>query len=190
MAKDKKLKLNGKPMHPNSRKAKQVSKIECHAGRVVKKRQNTKAKFNNLRERIQWFKDQLDENQTQLSKQEVNELIQRYLQRFQDELDQIEMKNQIGHRQKTPQYASRKSLIESTVNGEQHEYETNGIEIPNLTQTDAVKELRIWDGSIRFMPRLKLCLFKHNNSISNKTDNDDQIVAVDHESESMDSDVE
>jgi hypothetical protein len=51
------------------------------------------------------------------------------LRRFQDELDQIEMKNQIGHRQKTPQYASRKALIESTINAERHEYETGGIGI-------------------------------------------------------------
>ncbi len=50
--------------------------------------------------------------------------------------------------------------------------------------------LRNWDGSIRFMPRLKLCLIKHNNSTSNKNDNDDQIVSIDHENESMESDVE
>ncbi len=85
--------------------------------------------------------------------------LDRYLQRFQNELEQIELKNQIGQRQKTPQYASRKALIESTINTEQHEYETNGIgirifffvcpkiiflssEIPNLTQIDAIKELR------------------------------------------------
>ncbi len=84
--------------------------------------------------------------------------LDRYLQRFQDELEQIELKNQIGQRQKTPQYASRKALIESTINTERHEYETNGIgrfifsyspkfffvfsEIPNLMQIDAVKELR------------------------------------------------
>ena len=55
----------------------------------------------------------------------------RYLQRFQDELEQIDLKNQIGQRQKTPQYASRKALIESTINAEQHEYETNGIGIKN-----------------------------------------------------------
>lgn len=73
------------------------------------------------------------------------------------------MKNQIGQRQKTPQHASRKALIDSTINAERHEYETNGIglsissvhfqiddfaflsllvEIPNLTQIDAMKELR------------------------------------------------
>lgn len=52
--------------------------------------------------------------------------LDRYLQRFQDELEQIDMKNQIGQRQKTPQYASRKALIESTINTERHEYDTNG----------------------------------------------------------------
>lgn len=40
------------------------------------------------------------------------------------------------------------------------------------------------------MPRLKLCLIKHNTSTSNKTDNDDQIVSIDNENESMESDVE
>ena len=42
-----------------------------------RKRQNTKAKFNNLRDRILWFKDQLNDNQSNLSKQETHELIQR-----------------------------------------------------------------------------------------------------------------
>ncbi|CAF1127140.1 unnamed protein product [Adineta ricciae] len=187
MSKDKKLKTGGKDIHPNSRKAKQISRLECHAGRVVKKRQNTKAKYNNLCERIQWFKDQLNSDQSHLSKQEIHELIERYLQRFQDELEQIDLKNQIGQRQKTPQYASRKALIDSTITSERHEYETNGFEVPNLFHPDAVKELRNWDGSVRFMPRLKLCLVKHSNSVSNKTD---QIVDIDHESESMDNDNE
>ncbi|CAF3333842.1 unnamed protein product [Rotaria socialis] len=192
MSKDKKLKTGGKLIHPSSRKAKQISRLECHAGRVVKKRQNTKAKNNNLRDRVQWFKDQLNETQLHLSKQQVHELVQRYLQRFQDELEQIELKNQIGQRQKTPQYASRKALIESTINAEKHEYETHGFEVPELTRPDAVKVLRTWDGSVRFMPRLKLCLIKQNNSTSNKNDaaDDDQIVSIDNENESMESDVE
>jgi len=50
--------------------------------------------------------------------------------------------------------------------------------------------VRLWDGTVRFMPRLKLCLIKQNHSTLNKTDNDDQIVSIDHENESMDSDVE
>ncbi|CAF5119714.1 unnamed protein product [Rotaria magnacalcarata] len=51
---------------------------------------------------------------------------------------------------------------------------------------------RTWDGSVRFMPRLKLCLIKQNNSTSNKNyaDDDDQIVSIDNENESMESDVE
>lgn len=109
-----------------------------------RKRQNTKAKYNNLRDRIQWFKDQLTDSQTHLTKPEIHQLIEkfvddflqqldsisyfhRYLKRFDDELEQIELKNQIGQRQKTPQYASRKALIESTINAERHEYQTNGI---------------------------------------------------------------
>jgi hypothetical protein len=44
---------------------------------ISRKRQNTKAKYNNLRDRIQWFKDQLNETQTHLSKQEIHDLIQR-----------------------------------------------------------------------------------------------------------------
>jgi hypothetical protein len=42
-----------------------------------RKRQNTKAKQNNLRDRIQWFKDQLNESQNHLSRQEIHEFIQR-----------------------------------------------------------------------------------------------------------------
>ncbi len=50
--------------------------------------------------------------------------------------------------------------------------------------------IRNWDGSLRFMPRLKLSIIKHNTSTSNKNDNDDQIVSIDNENESMESDIE
>lgn len=50
--------------------------------------------------------------------------------------------------------------------------------------------IRIWDGSIRFMPRLQLCLIKYDNSTSNKNDNDDPIASIENDNESMDSDVE
>ena len=49
---------------------------------TYRKRQNTKAKFNNLRDRIQWFKDQLTVDQTQLSKQEIHQLIERFFHDF------------------------------------------------------------------------------------------------------------
>lgn len=49
---------------------------------------------------------------------------------------------------------------------------------------------RKWDGSLRFMPRLELCLIKNTNSTSNKNDIDEQIISIDNENESMDSDVE
>lgn len=45
-----------------------------------RKRQNTKAKYNNLRDRIQWFKDQLNTDQTHLSKQEVHQLVEQFVE--------------------------------------------------------------------------------------------------------------
>jgi hypothetical protein len=54
--------------------------------------------------------------------------------------------------------------------------------------------VRIWDGTIRFMPRVKLSIIKQDNLTSNKADNDEPVisrtVSVDGEDESMDNDDE
>jgi hypothetical protein len=52
----------------------------------------------------------------------------RYFQRFDDELEQIKMKNSIGKRN-IGQNFSREKSIEITLKGEQNEYETSGLGI-------------------------------------------------------------
>ncbi|CAF0786207.1 unnamed protein product, partial [Didymodactylos carnosus] len=175
--KEKKIRAGGKIIHPSSRKAKQLSRRECHVGRVIKQRQNTRAKYNNLRQKLLWFKENLDLTHTKYSKNEFYDIIKRYLNRFQDELEQIDLKNQIGERQKTPQYVSRKSLIATTTGTEKNEFESIGLEIPNLTQASIVEELKKWDGSIRFMSRLKLSLVK-KSLFDNENSNGDDLVST------------
>lgn len=82
--------------HPNSRKTMTlVKKIKKNE----KKNQNklgTHIKHNLIGEKIMWFKERVPEGCTVLNKGQVLELIELYLARFDEELEQIALKNSIG----------------------------------------------------------------------------------------------
>lgn len=91
--------------HPNSRKTlKIISKIKKHE----KKDQNkvgTHIKQNLIGEKILWFKERIPEDCAVLNKEQTLELIEEYLARFDEELEQIALKNSVGQR-KNRQHAS------------------------------------------------------------------------------------
>ena len=114
-----------KLIHPNSRKADQISREWHRDVRVKKKRKETAHKFSALGEKIAWFRDQLDEEVTICSLEKIGELIETYLARFDEELEQIQLKSQVGQR-KGNQHASRTDTIEHTKKLEGDEYEGFG----------------------------------------------------------------
>lgn len=57
---------------------------------------------------------------------QIQELILKYLSRFDKELEQIKLKHSIGNR-KNRQHASRQDIIKMTVNRELEEFNTCGL---------------------------------------------------------------
>jgi len=112
-------------IHPNSRKADAISREWHRDVRVKKKKKETAHKMTALGEKIAWFRDQIDEDVTVLTPEMIGELMEGYLARFDDELEQIRLKNQVGQR-KGNQHASREDTILHTKKLERDEYEGFG----------------------------------------------------------------
>ncbi|KAE8747985.1 hypothetical protein FOCC_FOCC005375 [Frankliniella occidentalis] len=141
--------------HPRSRKAiKMFKESKKHAARE-KTKMATYVKQNLIGEKLLWFKERIPTDVTICSKSCIDELLQTYLSRFDEELEQIRMKHSIGQR-KNRQHASREDLIRHTQEREKEEYNTCGMEMPNLLDASQVKILREWNGELRFLQNFKL----------------------------------
>lgn len=115
-----------KLIHPKSRKADQISREWHRDVRVKYKKKETAQKMTALGEKIAWFRDQLKPTLTVYTPEMTAELVEQYLGRFDDEHEQIKLKNQIGHRS-SRQHASREDAIEHSQKLEKDEYEGCGL---------------------------------------------------------------
>lgn len=150
--------------HPNSRKTVTLAK---KLNRNEKKNQNklgTHIKQNLLGEKILWFKERILEDCAVLSKEQVLELIEIYLGRFDEELEQIALKNSIGQR-KNRQHASREDIINITKKNELEEFGTCGMELPDFFDHKQMDVLREWNGELRFLQHFKLRRFSRKQII-------------------------
>lgn len=172
-------------IHPNSRKADQISREWHRDVRVKHKRKETAHKMTNLGEKIAWFRDQLEADVKVYTPQLAGELVELYLGRFDEELEQIKMKNQVGHRSSgSRQHASRHDAIEHSQKLERDEYEGCGLgklnsyatllsltkcidqcsEIPDLFDPKNLEFLRTWTGELRFLQNIKLKRFRRKDA--------------------------
>nr|XP_044622946.1 translation machinery-associated protein 16 isoform X1 [Equus asinus]XP_044622947.1 translation machinery-associated protein 16 isoform X1 [Equus asinus]XP_044622948.1 translation machinery-associated protein 16 isoform X1 [Equus asinus] len=129
-----------KVIHPYSRKAAQITR-EAHKQEKKEKLKNEKAlRLNLVGEKLQWFQNHLDPKKVGYSKKDACELIERYLNRFSSELEQIELYNSIKDRQGR-RHCSRETVIKQTMERERQQYEGYGLGISNLTCPKAESSL-------------------------------------------------
>lgn len=81
--------------------------------------------------------------------------INRYLTRFDDEIEQIKLKQSIS-KNRTNQHASRLSIIQMNLERDQGDYNGAGIELMNLCDPVKYKEFISWDGNSINLQHLKL----------------------------------
>ncbi|KAI0230051.1 Translation machinery-associated protein 16 [Lamellibrachia satsuma] len=154
MPKDKTKALKTKVVHPNSRQAMQLSRTTFRDMRLQKKQKTKSLKVEVLGEKLKWFQDSLVEEKLVYSREETHELVDRYLHRFDDELDQIEIVNSIKGRS-GQQHVSRKHAITMTLEMEKSEYNGPGLEIPDIINGKNLKVFRDWTGEMRFVQNIK-----------------------------------
>ncbi|KAH0616071.1 hypothetical protein JD844_026893 [Phrynosoma platyrhinos] len=156
-----------KIIHPYSRKAAQLTK-EANKQEKKEKLKNEKAiRLSIVGEKLLWFQNRLDPNKMEYTKKEACELVESYLQRFCDELEQIELQNSIKGR-KARQHSSRETIIRQTMERERQQYEGYGLDIPDIVNCKHLKIFRDWDGDLKKLPNIKMKKITSKDAKSSK----------------------
>lgn len=155
MPKAPKTKVAKAVIHPNSRQASKIVRQSHHEIRKQKSKSNTTIKQEQLRQKLQWFQEHMDPQKTSFTKHDLAVMVTDYLERFKEELEQINIINSVGNR-KTKQHIARETAIRLTEEREKAEFEGVGMEVPDLINGKNLNYFRNWTGEIRYFPNIKL----------------------------------
>eukprot|EP00057_Strongylocentrotus_purpuratus_P030533 XP_781952.1 PREDICTED: translation machinery-associated protein 16 [Strongylocentrotus purpuratus] len=144
-----------KLIHPQSRKAAKLGGREMHKERVRKVHQDTAFKNSIQIEKLKWFQEALEPDRANYSRADAEDLVERYLERFEEELEQISIVNSIKSRSGR-QHAMREDVINQNKKREEEQFNTCGLEIPDICDGRNAKVLRSWDGSPKFLGNIKM----------------------------------
>ncbi|XP_036372994.1 translation machinery-associated protein 16 [Megalops cyprinoides] len=144
-----------KVVHPYSRKAAYIARGVIKQERKEKLKNEKALRLNAIGEKLLWFQNQLDPAKEEYTKEDACEIIERYLHRFDTELEQIELVNGIKGRQGRL-HGSRENVIKQTVERERALYEGNGFEIPDIINCKHLKTFREWNGDLKKLPNIKM----------------------------------
>ncbi|XP_013876140.1 translation machinery-associated protein 16 [Austrofundulus limnaeus] len=155
MPKAQKGKAAEKVVHPYSRKAGYLAREENKLKKKNRLKNEKAARLNNIGEKLLWFQSQLDPSKTTYTQKDACDIIERYLHRFDSELEQIELVNGIKGRQGRL-HGAREAVIKQTVEREREQYESVGFEIPDIINGKHLKTFREWTGDLKKLPNIKL----------------------------------
>lgn len=162
----------GKPkkvVHPNSRQASYIQRQANRDHKLMKSKAETAVKQEQLQQKLQWYQSHLDPQKSMYTKQEVAELTLEYIDRFNGELEQIGIVNAVGNRQ-TKQHQARETAINLTREKENHEFNTVGVEVPDLINGKNLDYFRNWTGETRYFPNIKLRKSKRSDLKTGNTE--------------------
>lgn len=143
-----------KAVHPNSRKASQLSRKRNHDQKIDRISSVKQLKLDSLGEKLLWFQSNINSEQEAFTKRDLADLVESYLHRFDDELEQISIVNEVGGR-RGQRHAAREDAIRITLQQEQEEWMTHGMEVPDLINGKSLKIFRAWQGEMRYIQNLK-----------------------------------
>uniref|UniRef100_A0A3Q2ZRE5 Translation machinery-associated protein 16 n=1 Tax=Kryptolebias marmoratus TaxID=37003 RepID=A0A3Q2ZRE5_KRYMA len=130
-----------KVVHPYSRKAAYLAREESRLKKKNRLKNEKATRLNSIGEKLLWFQSQLDPTKTDYTRKDACDIIERYLHRFDSELEQIELTNGIKGRQGRL-HGAREAAIKQTMEREREQYEGVGFEIPDIVNTKHLKTFR------------------------------------------------
>ncbi|TNN89610.1 Translation machinery-associated protein 16 [Liparis tanakae] len=161
-----------KVVHPFSRKAAYLAREEIRLKKKGRQRSDKATRLSGVGEKLLWFQEQLDPEKTTYTKKDACELVERYLQRFDLELEQIELVNGIKGRQGRL-HGAREAVVKQTIERERAQYEGIGFEIPDIINGKNLKAFREWTGDRKKLPNLKLRKVS-NKGLETKNEEEDK----------------
>ena len=160
MPKATKVKVSEKVIHPKSRKAAQMVRNAHRKDKVDRRKSERTAILQSLADKVQWFKEHIKPEAKNCSVREVHDLINAYFARFDEELEQLRIGENIkGRQRQAGAKFSRENHIKMVLERDQQVYESSGLEIPDLTSGVNIKLLRGWNGNLDYLPKIKLKRF-------------------------------
>lgn len=168
--------------HPNSRKTKALAKktkryrnithsllnpynthpllnpyYTCRINNRDKIKLGHAAKANILGEKFGWFTEQLEEKEEALTPEEFLELCDRYLNRFEEEIEQIKLKQSIS-KNRSHQHFSRESAINMTMQRENADFNGPGFQLLDLCNPVQFQVFKDWNGNTMSLQHIKMDL--------------------------------
>ena len=120
-------------------------------------------RMSTLSDKLIWIKENLPallDEEAVPTTSVVMELIEGMMSRFDEELEQIEIKKSIGGKNRRNQHSSREDAIRQTLESEKSDYEGCGLEMPDLLDPNNFKYFSNWNGELRFVQNIKLRRFR------------------------------
>lgn len=120
-------------------------------------------KSNLVGEKLSWFLSQIDDDREEpLSPDEFIDFMDEFLHRFDEELEQIKIKQSIS-KNRSNQHFARESAIKMTMERESGEFNGGGMEFINLCDPIKFKSLMDWDGNAINIQHLKMELISRGS---------------------------
>uniref|UniRef100_A0A0A9WZ41 Translation machinery-associated protein 16 n=1 Tax=Lygus hesperus TaxID=30085 RepID=A0A0A9WZ41_LYGHE len=148
--------------HPNSRKALRLAKQVIKEAARNKSKSVHMLKRNVLGEKLLWFQEHLQSDILVYTPELLSELIQKYIARNDEELEQIQLKHSIGQR-KNRQHASREDAIRLTKERDLEEFNGSGIEMVDILVPKMLEAFRKWDGNYGRLGLMKMAKFSRSS---------------------------
>uniref|UniRef100_A0A8C9YWH5 Translation machinery-associated protein 16 n=1 Tax=Sander lucioperca TaxID=283035 RepID=A0A8C9YWH5_SANLU len=164
-----------KVVHPYSRKAAYLAREEI---RLKKKERCENKKKLNRCEKLLWFQEQLDPEKTTYTRKDACDVVERYLRRFDSELEQIELMNGIKGRQGRL-HGAREAVIKQTIERERVQYE--GIGFGESSSQ--------WNGDLKKLPNIKLRKVS-NKDLETKNEKEEKHEEAEDDNEDDEDDLE
>ncbi|XP_053980730.1 translation machinery-associated protein 16 [Hylaeus volcanicus] len=158
-----------KIVHPNSRKSIAIAKRAKKISNRQKTKMGNMIKQNLIGEKMLWIQEHMVQDVCPYTPELTARLLETYISRNDEELEQINIKHSVGGK-RSRQHASREDVIRMTKEREQEEYDTCGIEIPDILNASQCEMLRKWNGELKYMTNFKFRRFgkKHLNDALQK----------------------
>ena len=151
-----------KVIHPKSRKAMKIQSKEQRKFKFATQAKTGGQKLQATGDKMVWFKENLalcEEREVcgAASKATMLALAEACLTRFEEEIEQINLKDSVGdQRGKRRQHAPRLDLIRHTIEREREEFEGCGLEMPDLLDNDTARRFREWEGELKTVQNIKM----------------------------------
>ncbi|KZC09834.1 Translation machinery-associated protein 16 [Dufourea novaeangliae] len=127
-------------------------------------------KQNLTGEKMLWIQEHMEPDVCPYTPELTARLLEIYIARNDEELGQINIKRSIGGK-RSRQHASREDVLRMTKQRELEEYNTCGIEIPDILNATQCDMLRKWNGELKYITNFKFRRFgrKHLNDALQKS---------------------